>query len=626
MNKNNLTEFFSNFPPLLTQIQLSGQLAIWYWDEENQKIIFSPAYYLLLGYPPYEAQEGNAGLIDYIHPNDKTTIENKVKTTISQKHPNISFVFKVTGKSGKIHLMECKGKRISLHVCEKENAHQDQKEILMGGVMDLTDSHTTKNALLESERKRLTLMNNIPGMAYRNRYENGAWKPESVSKGIEKLLGETPENYIASKSDMQTSQVIFPDDRDRVRATVQIAIKNQTPFELIYRVKGAFGKLKWVWEKGEIIFDSFGTPFAMEGFIMDITAFKNEEKRLYEFLESANKERYRFGELIGKSQEMQQIYDMITKAADGDANVIIYGESGTGKELVAKAIHQSSKRKDFPLISVNCGAISEKLLESEFFGYKKGAFTGAREDKKGFFAAAEGGTLFLDELGEISSFFQIKLLRVLDGYGYTPVGGNTVQKTNVRVIAATNRNLTELIKKGEMREDFFYRIHIVPITLPPLRNRKGDIPLLIDHFLEKHRKERDGNPKAIPGKFMDALQAYHWPGNIRELENIVQRYLTLGDVDPIPGVDSEGAANPESHPNDPTHLNELIQSPSIPLRTKKHPSELLSSDGLKAEIEAYEKELIQNILTHYQWHRGKTAQALRITPRTLYRKMIHYKL
>ena len=262
----------------------------------------------------------------------------------------------------------------------------------------------------------------------------------------------------------------------------------------------------------------------------DITSRKQAEVALLESRENLQKEnirlrssireRYRFCDIIGKSQGMQEVYEFILQAADTQANVIIYGESGTGKELVAKAIHEISDRGQKGFVTVHCGAIPETLMESEFFGYKKGAFTGANTDRRGYLDEADGGTLFLDEIGEIGLNMQVKLLRAISRDGYTPVGSNVIKNADVRIIAATNRNLRDLIKKGAMREDFFYRIHILPIYLPPLRERKDDLPLLVDHFLQMY----DRNHPPLPGHVAESLLNYDWPGNVRELQNVLHRY------------------------------------------------------------------------------------------------------
>lgn len=236
---------------------------------------------------------------------------------------------------------------------------------------------------------------------------------------------------------------------------------------------------------------------------------------------------YKFGSLIGLSSTMQTLYDDINGAAKSNVPIMIYGESGTGKELVANEIHMQSNRKDKPFISVNCGAIPENLIESEFFGYKKGAFTGASDNRIGFLEQAGGGTLFLDEIGEISIPMQIKLLRTLDAYPFSPIGSDRRITPSFRLIAATNKNIEDLMHNKILRNDFYYRINVVTINVPPLRERKEDIPSLIDHFLQKY--EAGFLCINIPNELMQSLIIYGWPGNVRELQNAVKRFIVTGD-------------------------------------------------------------------------------------------------
>jgi PAS domain S-box-containing protein len=322
-------------------------------------------------------------------------------------------------------------------------------------------------------------------------------------------------------------------------------------------------------------------------------------------LRSSIKDRFRFGDIIGKSSAMQNVYELIIRAASSDANVVIYGESGTGKELVAKAIHSMSRRSEKTFAPVNCQAIPESLLESSFFGHKKGAFTGAYIDKPGFLEKADGGVLFLDEVGDIGLGLQSKLLRAIEGGGYSPVGTNEICHSDFRIIAATNKNMAEAVKKGAMREDFFYRIHIVPINLPPLRERKEDIPLLIDHFLSMFTKGKP--PQIIPGKYMEALYNYHWPGNIRELQNALQRYLTIGNFEFL-----------------------LRQQENQKLTENTHgEKEILfdfSTSDYRQKIASIEKVLLIEALNKSNWNRKKTTELLNIPRRTLYQKMKKYSL
>jgi two-component system, NtrC family, response regulator PilR len=231
--------------------------------------------------------------------------------------------------------------------------------------------------------------------------------------------------------------------------------------------------------------------------------------------------------MIGSAREMQKIYTTIKKVADTPANILILGESGTGKELVARAIHDNSSRAKMPIVVINCGGIPENLLESELFGYMKGSFTGAYTDKQGLFEMARGGTIFLDEIGELPPVLQVKLLRVVQEKTFRRIGGAEDIKVDVRIISATNQNLEEKVKKGEFREDLFFRLNVIPIHVPPLRERKEDIPLLTKHFIEKYAREFNKEIRTISSYAMELLMDYAFPGNIRELENIIERSVAM---------------------------------------------------------------------------------------------------
>jgi transcriptional regulator with PAS, ATPase and Fis domain len=299
---------------------------------------------------------------------------------------------------------------------------------------------------------------------------------------------------------------------------------------------------------------------------------------------------------------MQEVYQAIVNASVSDANVVIYGESGTGKELVARTIHAMSDRSKQAFVVVNCGAVAESLFEREFFGHYKGAFTGADRDKPGYFDRTHGGTLFLDEIGELKPAMQVKLLRALESGEYIPVGGNIAKKVNVRIIAATNQNLKEQVRQNLIREDFFYRIHVLTITVPPLRNRKEDIPLLIDHVLKQYGDTRDCT--TIPSSVLKALCTYSWPGNVRELQNELQRYLAeqrlefLGDL----------KAEPEEN---------TTRSP-LAFEQEGH--------SFREAVEAYEKYLLAKVLEQHQGNTADAADALALPLRTLYRKIHKYQL
>ncbi len=313
-------------------------------------------------------------------------------------------------------------------------------------------------------------------------------------------------------------------------------------------------------------------------------------------LRSSIKERYRFGEIIGKSRPMQEVYELILRAAGSEANVLILGESGTGKELVARAVHEMSSRGDNSFVPVNCGAIPENLVESEFFGHVKGAFTGAHINKTGYLHTADGGTLFLDEVGELGLTMQVKLLRALESGEYNPVGDTKLQRSHARIIAATNRDFSAMVAEGKLRQDFYYRISVLPIVLPPLREKKEDIPLLVEHFLGMYCKDK--KIPTIPGKIMEVLNNHDWPGNVRELQSVIQRYLAVGNFHFL-------------------KINGLHEK----MEEDVYPDVEPEIADLKEATLNFERRYILAALNKRSWKRGRVAAELGIDPKTLYVKM-----
>ncbi len=282
-------------------------------------------------------------------------------------------------------------------------------------------------------------------------------------------------------------------------------------------------------------YDYITKPFQVDE-IKLVVAKALEKSRLLEEnlrLRQEVESRYMFRNLVGASQPMQEVFDLIRKIAPTKANVLVLGESGTGKELAAKAIHYNSDRGDKPMVTVNCGAIPSELLESELFGHLKGSFTGAYHDKRGLFEAAHQGTIFLDEIGEMPLNIQVKLLRAIQEKTFKPVGGIKDKTVDVRVMAASNRELYESVQKGEFREDLYYRLNVIQIRMPPLRERMDDLPLLVDHFINRFRDEIGKEVNGISEKALSILQEYDWPGNIRELENTIERAISLAYSDTI---------------------------------------------------------------------------------------------
>jgi two-component system NtrC family response regulator len=352
-------------------------------------------------------------------------------------------------------------------------------------------------------------------------------------------------------------------------------------------------------------------PFQNEQLILSVKIALNmyrmmrQNKRLQKELQS----RYHFGNLIGKSKSMQEIFQTIQKVAPTNATVLIEGESGTGKELVAKSIHFNSTRCDAPFIAVNCSALAENLLESELFGHEKGAFTGASSLKKGRFEIAEQGTLFLDEIGELSPNLQVKLLRVLQERSFERVGGVAAHPLNARLIAATNKNLSQEMKSGHFREDLFYRLNVVYFLLPPLRKRYEDIPLLASHFLKKYAEENASKIEVtqINQDVLRLFYDYEWPGNIRELENIIERGVILSSSDTINPIDIP----PELRGNTQKTFN--LDDISI-------------QSSLPETLSLIEKHLIQRALAHANNVQATAAKLLGIKKSLLHYKIKNYQI
>ncbi|MEK6577939.1 MAG: sigma-54 dependent transcriptional regulator, partial [Bdellovibrionota bacterium] len=290
-------------------------------------------------------------------------------------------------------------------------------------------------------------------------------------------------------------------------------------------LEGAVGKLKVFTDAEKKYFYELIDLVAQEIVTFHMEISKREER--INALNSQLGNRYSYESMVGKSKLMQELYGMLDKIKNSESTVLVQGENGTGKELIARAIHFNSPRKDAQFVTVNCSAFNENLLDSELFGHVKGSFTGAIKDKKGLFEAADKGTLFLDEIGDMSPTMQVKLLRVLQEGTLTPVGGTEVRKVEVRVVAATNKDLKEMIEMGTFREDLYYRINVINLVVPPLRDRKEDIPLLVDHFISRGCKEKGVPIKAFAKRAMEKIFDYPWPGNIRELENEVERVIVL---------------------------------------------------------------------------------------------------
>ena len=318
-----------------------------------------------------------------------------------------------------------------------------------------------------------------------------------------------------------------------------------------------------------------------------------------------------FAQLVGQSEAMQKVFEVVRKVADSKSNVLICGESGTGKELVARAIHYNSVRSASPFVAVNCSAVPETLLESELFGHMKGSFTGAIANKAGLFEIADGGTIFLDEIGDTTPTIQVKLLRVIQEREFRRVGGSQDVKVDVRVVAATNKDLEKAVADGSFREDLYYRLDVIPIRLPPLRMRTGDIPLLVNHFLERFAKE-SGKPKPVfSPDAMHVLLEHEWRGNVRELENLIERVVAFSMDGPVTDVDVRG----------------WLHRPTAPPPVQGMPLDL-TDDGVDLEglINGIEKDLLLKALERSKWVKKKAARMLRLNTRSFRYRLEKYAI
>lgn len=323
------------------------------------------------------------------------------------------------------------------------------------------------------------------------------------------------------------------------------------------------------------------------------------------YLKTEIESRFNYGEMIGADPSMQSVFDRVQKAAPIDSAVLVLGESGTGKELVARAIHQASSRKKGPFVKVNCGALPKDLVEGELFGHDKGAFTGAVKEKRGRFELADGGTIFLDEVGDLPLDAQVKLLRVLQEKEFERLGGEKTLRVDVRIVAATNRALKEMVSEGLFREDLYYRLEVIPIVLPPLRQRRRDIPELVEHFLHKKSSEMGITPKTLSETAMGMLKKYNWPGNVRELENMIERLLVLSDGDEIGVSDLPFDAQEEGVVSEPLPENGL---------------------SLNARLDSLERDLIVQALEQAEGVKTRAAEILGIKTSALYYKLDKYGL
>lgn len=532
----------------------------------------------IIGYEPEEII--NHRFSEFVFEEDISLVESRYKKRLNNEPIPQVYPFRLVTKNGEnvwfeIHAIEIMWEERPAHLVFFNNINKRK---------------LAEEALSKRESQIRAVLNAVPDMLFQVRKDGtiSSFRPAKVSKT------EYPDDFTGKHIAEIIPAELFDECLNKI--TEAFNTKEVAVFE--FPVEN-LGRKRFF--ESRIVAYSHEEVLAL---IRDITKRKLKEEALeknQEFLQkelkrlkSSIKGRNPFDGIVGRSKKMLDVFDEILKASSGSAHVIIHGESGTGKELVARAVHDLSDRCSRAFVPVNCGAIPENLLESEFFGYRKGAFTGALSDKKGFMELADSGTLFMDEIGEINLNMQVKLLRAIEGGGFIPVGGNEVITPDIRIIGATNKNPFDLVKQKLLREDFFYRINIIQINLPPLRDRLEDLPLLVYHFLEKFGK--GANFPSIPSAVMDRLMSHSWPGNIRELQNAVHRYVTMGKIElPTMEVLSETEEDFFDEPGAGTDLKNALKN--------------------------FEKRHILKVLESNKWQKGRTASLLGVHRKTLFRKL-----
>jgi DNA-binding NtrC family response regulator len=432
---------------------------------------------------------------------------------------------------------------------------------------------------------------------------------------LEKFLKRA--GYTVDTTSDSTKAMSLVDEKNYDIVITDIQMPRATGMDLLKRVKElqkdtmvimitAFGSVDSAVNAMKAgAYDYVSKPFNIDE-ILALLERATQQRRLQrevEFLRQEVERKYSFSNIFGKSKAMQDIFALIQRLSHARSNVLITGRSGTGKELIAKAIHYNSERRAMPLVTVNCSAIPESLLESELFGHEKGAFTGAITSRRGLFETANGGTLFLDEIGDMPLGSQSKLLRVVETGEVRPVGSDDVKKVDVRIIAATHRDLKELIKHDQFREDLFYRLNVISIQVPDLKDRPEDVSILVEHFVKKYG-EQFGRPNIrLTHEASACLFKYTWPGNVRELENVIERSIALSNGEVVDAKDL------------PEHLFQMKPGDLI---------DDLATDNMP--LTEVEKRYIVRILQRTNWHQSKAAQILGIDRKTLYRKIKEYNL
>ena len=500
----------------LSKTQEIAHLGTWELDLVNNRLYWSDEVYRIFGLKPQEFAATYEAFLEHVHPDDRTAVNDAYSNSLSQGKNSYEIEHRIVRKSSN-------EVRIVHEKCEHIRAENNRVIYSIGMVHDVTERRRADDEIKESERKLRTIFDSMPCVVMILDEER---RVRAINNAAEQVLG-IPSSKIINQRWGDALRCIHAEETSQgcglsescsgcqVRNTALTALSEtkmqrvKTNFE--FHVDGEIQKR---------LFSISASPIDYEQKKMAVIIVEDITELAY--LRQRLKAEHSFAGIVGKDEKMLELYDAIRELADSNAPVLIQGESGTGKELVASAIHNEGPRRHKQFVPVNCGALPDGLLESELFGHCRGAFTGAIRDKKGRFELADGGTIFLDEVGDLSPAMQVKLLRVLQGGSFEPVGSEKTLKVDTRVISATNKDLHKEIKDGRFREDLFYRLCVVPITMPPLRERVNDIPLLAETFMEWSAREYQKEKVSLSPEVLDILMGYHWPGNVRELQNALQ--------------------------------------------------------------------------------------------------------
>ena len=533
----------------LAEAQALSRTGSFGWNLVSGEIYWSDETYRIFGCNT-TTQPSVEFVIDRTHPLDRVFVREMIERGSADKS-DLNYEHRLLMPDDSIKFV-----RVVAHL-----SASGQPGILefVGAVTDITELKHADEALRESEERFRTMADALPEAIWIR-----ALRPESmlyVSPSFERIWGLPLEDLY--RNPRLWTEAIHPEDRERieVQLTKWVPGKDLSYHDVEYRITRPDGTTRWIHDRGVLSLDAEGLPYRMSGISTDITERREAQDKLQKALQQIEKlkdQLYQenvalkeevdkasmFEEIVGNSDALQAVLARVAKVAPTDSTVLITGETGTGKELIARAIHKRSKRVACPFVSVNCAAIPQSLIASELFGHEKGAFTGATQRRLGRFELAEGGTIFLDEIGELPAETQIALLRVLQEREFERVGGTKSIRANVRVITATNRDLERSTFDGMFRSDLYYRLNVFPIEMPPLRERREDIPLLVEYFIDRYAAKAGKKMRDIHRTTLDRLREYAWPGNIRELQNVIERSIIVCETETFTVDASWLTANP----------------------------------------------------------------------------------